>query len=43
MNRIGMFVDMSHISHKTMRDVLDVATAPGMEVCVLKIEFAETR
>ncbi|XP_020622229.1 dipeptidase 1-like isoform X1 [Orbicella faveolata] len=28
MNRIGMFVDMSHISHKTMNDVLDVTKAP---------------
>lgn len=28
MNRLGMFVDISHVSHKTMRDVLDVSTAP---------------
>lgn len=31
MNRIGMFVDMSHISNKTMHDVLDVTKAPGMK------------
>ncbi|MCA1594459.1 MAG: dipeptidase [Acidobacteria bacterium] len=30
MNRLGMFVDISHISDKTMSDVLDVATAPVM-------------
>lgn len=28
MNRIGMFVDLSHVSADVMRDVLDVATAP---------------
>nr|MBA3242959.1 membrane dipeptidase [Acidobacteriota bacterium] len=28
MNRLGMFVDVSHISDKTMSDVLDVSTAP---------------
>ena len=28
MNRIGMFVDVSHVSDKTMSDVLDVSTAP---------------
>jgi len=28
MNRIGMIVDLSHVSHDTMRDVLDVARAP---------------
>jgi len=30
MNRLGMFVDISHVSDKTMSDVLDVATAPVM-------------
>jgi membrane dipeptidase len=28
MNRLGMFVDVSHISDETMSDVLDVSTAP---------------
>jgi membrane dipeptidase len=28
MNRIGMFVDLSHVSHDVMRDALDVARAP---------------
>jgi membrane dipeptidase len=28
MNRIGMFVDLSHVSADVMRDALDVATAP---------------
>ena len=29
MNRLGMFIDISHVSHKVMRDVLDVTKAPG--------------
>lgn len=28
MNRLGMFVDISHVSVKVMHDVLDVSTAP---------------
>lgn len=28
MNRLGMFIDISHISAKTMNDALDVSTAP---------------
>lgn len=28
MNRIGMLVDVSHVSDKTMSDVMDVSTAP---------------
>jgi membrane dipeptidase len=28
MNRLGMFVDVSHVSDKTMSDVLDISTAP---------------
>jgi membrane dipeptidase len=30
MNRLGMFVDISHVSEKVMNDVLDVSTAPIM-------------
>jgi membrane dipeptidase len=28
MNRIGMLIDVSHVSDKTMSDILDVSTAP---------------
>ena len=28
MNRIGMLIDISHVSDKTMSDVLDISTAP---------------
>lgn len=28
MNRLGMMVDLSHVSHQTMRDVMSVARAP---------------
>ena len=28
MNRLGMFIDISHVSDKTMSDVLDVTSAP---------------
>lgn len=28
MNRLGMFIDISHVSEKTMNDVLDASTAP---------------
>jgi membrane dipeptidase len=30
MNRIGMLVDLSHVSHDVMRDTLEVATAPAI-------------
>src|SRR6478672_9463335 len=30
MNRLGMFIDISHVSEKVMNDVLDVSTAPVM-------------
>lgn len=28
MNRLGIMVDLSHVSHQTMRDVLDITKAP---------------
>src|SRR5205823_2072958 len=28
MNRLGMFIDISHVSEKVMNDVLDVSAAP---------------
>lgn len=28
MNRLGMFIDISHVSVKTMKDALDITTAP---------------
>src|ERR1044071_5115437 len=28
MNRLGMFIDISHVSDKTMSDVLDISSAP---------------
>lgn len=30
MNRLGMIVDLSHVSHQTMRDVISTARAPVM-------------
>jgi membrane dipeptidase len=30
MNRLGLMVDLSHVSHKTMRDVLAIAKSPVM-------------
>ncbi|HLA96166.1 MAG TPA: membrane dipeptidase, partial [Pyrinomonadaceae bacterium] len=30
MNRLGMFIDISHVSEKVMNDALDVSTAPVM-------------
>lgn len=28
MNRLGMLIDLAHVSHQTMRDVLDITQAP---------------
>ena len=28
MNRLGMMLDLSHVSHQTMRDVLSITRAP---------------
>ncbi|KAL2854052.1 putative dipeptidase [Aspergillus pseudodeflectus] len=28
MNRLGMMIDLSHVSHQTMRDILDITKAP---------------
>ncbi|RDW79549.1 dipeptidase-6 [Coleophoma cylindrospora] len=30
MNRLGMLIDLSHVSHQTMRDILAMSTAPIM-------------
>jgi membrane dipeptidase len=30
MNRLGMMVDLSHVSHNTMRNVLDITKSPVM-------------
>ena len=30
MNRLGMMVDLSHVSHKTMRDVVVITKSPVM-------------
>ena len=34
MNRLGMMVDISHVSATTMRVVLNTTLAPGVCVCV---------
>ncbi|ROV97032.1 hypothetical protein VSDG_04124 [Cytospora chrysosperma] len=42
MNRLGMMVDLAHVSHQTMRDVLDITQAPVIFSHTTCYELAKT-
>lgn len=42
MNRLGMLVDLAHVSHQTMRDVLDITQAPVIFSHTTCYELAKT-
>ncbi|ROW11956.1 hypothetical protein VPNG_05166 [Cytospora leucostoma] len=42
MNRLGMMVDLAHVSHQTMRDVLEVTQAPVIFSHTTCYELAKT-